>query len=542
MPVLDSGGGGSGRTCVSDREEWGDLFDTSHVSVEFCASSNSLELDIGLDGTTSAFLDEGQTVARASVDIKRERLEGIASEARSIIDRNLRDEFDIPSPTMIPGGASSFGRVNITVDDAPGGAVRVGEYSSSVSKRVSYNRPSIRVPPRVSQELPDTIGVDVTLSVSGFLDKWIRRVSPVTVSMEIPLDALVNIRVIDSNICSLRHPDLEEAAKTIQEVTRDRGSQFDTVRSTIDETYEEFNGFDSFPELGDFRGGESRLNTFRSRLENAVSSWERMEPEIGDGLRDALDTYERNISSADGECEEMFRNMTDGRLEKAREMAEEYPRMKNLAGNGRDLLGMEPPDRSGVGDTIDGVRDDLDKISNRIQTRVSNFRAAVEEFASTNFNRRNRERRNELINEGEELLSDIRSLKVGRPGRAEALGQVRASLNQLRRINAPSQGQVPCGDLHPDVDSAMENLEGFVENLDRDVGEEDLNTVENLEESVVERIEAMDDSRCEGRYIRRLRKENRRVDVLTSPIRVREEVMNQSRDRRQELIQQLISN
>lgn len=535
------GGGGSSGGCVSDTQEWGDFLDTSNITAEFCATSNRMEVSIDVSGTTSAFLDEGNAVARASIDIKRERLEGIASEAKSIIRRGIRDQFDIPSPSMLPGGASSFGTLDITVDDAPEPPVRIGEYSSSVSKSIRYSRPTARIPQQVSDKLPETIGVDITISAVGF-DKWIRRVSPVTINLEIPLDYLMDIQIISKDICSLQFPDLEEAAKTIEETVRDREGDFDNVRTRLEDAREQLNGFNGVPSAEQFSGGESQRDRVLSRVQDTVNEWNRMEPEIGQDLRDAVRTWDTKIDNVGGECLDMFRSMAEPHIDRAREMANNYSSVNTMASRAESLPGIDELDGSRAGDVADDVQDALEEIPGRIRTRLSNFQAAVEEFANTNFNRRSRERRDNLINEGEELISDIRQLEAGRPGRAEALGQARASVSRLRRLNAPSTGQVPCGDLHPGVESAMENLEGYVENLDRDVTEEDLNTVEDLEESVISRIQAIDDSKCEGRYARRLRKENRRVDVLTSPIRVREEVMNESRDRRQELIQQLISN
>lgn len=535
------GGGGSSGGCVSDTKRWGDFLDTSNVTVEFCSYSSRMEVGIDVSGTTSAFMDEGNTIAKASIDIKRERLEGFASEARGLIRREIRDQFDIPSPNMLPGGASSFGTLDVTINNAPSPPVRIGEYSSSVSKSISYNRPTARIPQEVSNKLPETIGVDVTISAVGF-DKWIRRVKPVTVRLEIPVDYLIDIQIISQDICSLQFPELEEAAKAIQEIVPDRENQFDNIKSSLDEARDKFNGFNGIPSVEQFSGGARERDRIRSRIQDNINEWDRIEPEVGDELRDAVRTWDTKIDNASGDCLDRFRNMAERHIDKARDMADEYRTVKEMADRAKTLPGVDELDGSRMDDAVDRARDALEEIPRRLRTRLANFRAAVEEFSSTNFNRRNRDRRNELIREGEDLVSDIRQLEAGRPGRAEALGQARAALNQLRRVNAPSGSQVPCGDLYPDVESAMENLEGYVENLNRDVREEDLNTIENLEESVVNRIEAIDDSKCEGRYVRRLRKENRRVDVLTSPIRVREEVMNESRDRRQELIQQLISN
>lgn len=192
-----------------------------------------------------------------------------------------------------------------------------------------------------------------------------------------------------------------------------------------------------------------------------------------------------------------------------------------------------------IPDPFERPMPDLDPIPDEIFERIDELKARVREKVETSFRERDPDELVEIRSDVEDLLSEVRGMESGRPGREEAIGEIRDIYGEIDRVRAVDESRLPCSERFPDASDIISELEEEADEVTVGVGEDQLSLIEDLEEAAVEVIDQVEDDDCAERFKRRIRNANRKVDIKVEPVRVAEEFIDQSRERRQELLEGL---
>jgi hypothetical protein len=266
----------------------------------------------------------------------------------------------------------------------------------------------------------------------------------------------------------------------------------------------------------------------QSGVEDVQSSIQSLEEGVGTadvgGLEDRLQTLQARAREevGDNECSQLFQERASDLESQLRDM--------DVGERARDT----------ARDTIDRGRDAIEELSDDLLGRADSFNAAVDEIAATPFIERDRGRVQDLISEGESIIRDLEASDPRAPNRSQAMAKVRTNISQLRRLPVASEQSIQCGDQYPQIESRLDSLDEMTQNVTRDIGQGVLQDLESVERNAAEAIATLDSGRCKRQFERRLRSTNRTIDTTLSPIRITSDIVNESRQRRQDLIDELL--
>ena len=566
MSVLDPGGPTGRGACIQDEATWRGYAGGSSVTVELCQIPSGISIEATFEGRFGVTIGGGDDIIyieppSGGLPDARDAIRAGVSEARQIessIERGVSN--------YLPDEIGDFSRISIQTDEPS-----IGETTLTTRDNIEFERPE--VPQVVEGAFPDTIPISMTARIRNPVQNLI--FSSRELSFEMPMDWLVDFEQFG---CEALYPDVNTLAQELRdnfnEIQGEIQPMIDTFESARDGMREALGNIRGLSpptgerqiisEAEDFmsdplRFVERRAGEAEQDVQNVTSDIDRMVSELEqvvatrDGARDIvrsmrsdIQDFRSDIQDVSEECRGEFLGIfSEDDLEAAEELLDRFERLDEVASISErlvddvDEIDFDIPEREEDAPAPVDIREELDEIPSRMVSRAESFIAAVDEKRDTPFIDRDRDRFDEILDEGEELLRELQQLEPGRPGRSETIADVRGALGTLDRISVAHTDQIPCSELYPDVEELVQELEEEAQELPRDASPGDLELIESLEEQIAAATDDVSDS-CAQEFGRRVRRADRRIDAVLSPVRIAEERLSESAQRRQELIERML--
>lgn len=182
-------------------------------------------------------------------------------------------------------------------------------------------------------------------------------------------------------------------------------------------------------------------------------------------------------------------------------------------------------------------------IPRRYRDAVSSFQGAVAQFTSKDQLARLQEDKTRLLDESDEVISQIQdNVNDRNPCKSELLSRARNARGELRATAIRPETAVPCDQRFQGVGNALNSFEDQVLQLSAPVSPEQVQSVANEGEQIIQQIEnnVPADDPCRSEMSQKVRTLVERVQSLTTQIRVETEEQDRGAQRREELINQLL--
>lgn len=374
----------------------------------------------------------------------------------------------------------------------------------------------------IQKNFQDTPRVKLTLSSRAFVEE----ISAGAINCdELYSDVQEDITDIDSRLNRARG-NLNERLQTLR-------AQENRLRAGIGEDI----SVDSLKRLD--RSDISSLGEDAvSDIQNTVEEVNVREIDADQLVRDAerIQREARNVKFA--KCRDSLSAEADRLMNNARSLEDRYETAIELKSAITDLLGGDIVERPNIRDQITGER------LRQLRNRIASFEADVRHFLNKNRLQRDPSRKGKLINEGEDLISDIRnSDKLDGSQKSTLLNRVNETLSRIRGAGARTREALPCGSRFSSVDNDIDDFRGMVVNLKAPVRPQELERVVRRGDRLVDRIESQvpRDSGCRQGFVDEVRALTERAESLTARVRVETQTEEQAKDRSEELIRELLN-
>lgn len=206
-------------------------------------------------------------------------------------------------------------------------------------------------------------------------------------------------------------------------------------------------------------------------------------------------------------------------------------RADNIVGQLQDLSRQEA-DPLGCGD-----------ISGNLRSRAESIQGSIGQWTRQDQIVRRPERKEELLSETSDIISDLEDkVDDNNPCKGRLISRVRNARALIQRTPARPESAIPCEQRFPDLGERIDQFEDQVLSLSAPVRPEEVQTIANEGQQIIDQVDSQidRDSDCRQEMPERIRSLVQRVERLTTQVRIQTQVQDESEQRRQELIEQLL--
>lgn len=330
------------------------------------------------------------------------------------------------------------------------------------------------------------------------------------VRIEVPTWAFFNF-VSSGNIsCAQLHPDIDSRLAQLASVTERAQNQLETDLSALE------NIAGSIPTLDTGAIGTGRVDQVADQIRglgsgvltqqidartrnNLVSQLESVQPNIVNpaDIRDSFDELESDIEDVGGgRCGDDLAERLDSLRPRVNRIEDLQPQVQQLANSMADVL---PGDVDRDTQISPDVELGCSDISRSLRNRARGFSSAARSFTGGG-------RAQELISEGESVLSDLRNdTDPANPCRSDLIQQVRSGLTTVRQAGGrerdfggtPIRDITPCNEEYPVLSDEVNEFFDDATSLDPNSSTSQVDNLLSQGRELVNRINSnVDRGRC----------------------------------------------
>lgn len=420
------------------------------------------------------------------------------------------------------------------------------------------------------------------------------------IQLEIPASAFFRTVSIDDIPCSQMFQNVADRLSEAEELVKDRLNGARPDLSDLQSVRDEITSIAGPNNLRDItlddilQNNQDRLSRLRNRVENTreidfstISNAEDLRDEVEDRLDDVggdcLDEFRDRLEELSSRLDELrdIRSNLNGlrdrlldildvpsvdclneynvgsRVESIRERTRDIQSISDIQDVINEVESLKSDVRSDVpsgpcSDRFMSILDDAESrlrdrdtglscsdVSTTLRSSVSSFENSVDNFVDRDVTRRRIDRKNNLISNGRELISDIdREIDGANPCQSQLRSRVRSALSDIQ--DSASRGSLSCDGRYPDIDDELQQFQSDVISLSQGgVRQSEVMSIVSRGERLIDDIGSEVNSGCREQFLSTVRSAmNRARESTEGPsirINIPEERIEESQQRIEEL-------